>query len=238
MQVLGENASQVGGPRVFQLVDLQVGGGHEVEGIHLGDDLLDEPQIVGTGRDHEGVAPGIDSDGHGIATGLAWDLHVGAAGSVHALLDQALEHGGHALCIGVLEDEGFQHTLGDCGFHVDAGEQVLDEVEVLFVGRDDERVVEAVGLDLHPVGGGGGLAGQGARLHAGGEDAFESHGDLGGVVVLEGQHGQGQRGVVELAIELLEQGINGLVVFATGGDHERIDASVGQDDRLLALDLG
>ena len=92
----------------------------------------------------------------------------------------------------MLEDEGFQYSFSDSGLYVDAGEEVSDEVEVLLVGRDNQGVVEAVGLDLHSVGRGGGLTGQTAGQYAGGKDAFEGYGHLGGVIVLEGQHRQGQ----------------------------------------------
>jgi hypothetical protein len=34
----------------------------------------------------------------------------------------------------MLEDEGFQYAFSDSGLYVDAGEEVSDEVEVLFVG--------------------------------------------------------------------------------------------------------
>ena len=90
--------------------------------------------------------------------------------------------------VGMLEDEGLQHAFSDSGFHVDAGEEVADKVEVLFIGRNNQGVIEAVGLDLHPVGRGGGLAWQTAGLHAGGKNAFEGYSHLGGVIVLEGQN--------------------------------------------------
>ena len=122
---------------MFQSVHLQVGGGHEVQGVDLGDDFLDESQIVRAGRDHERVASDIHGNGHGIPACLARNLDVGTARSVHALLNQTLEHRGDPLSVGMLEDEGFQHAFSNGGLHVDAGEEVADEVEVLFVGRDN-----------------------------------------------------------------------------------------------------
>jgi hypothetical protein len=56
--------------------------------------------------------------------------------------------------------------------------------------------------------------------------------------VLQGQHGQGQRGVVELAVELLEQVVDDLVVGLAGGDEQGVDTGVGEDDGLLALEFG
>ena len=234
-----EDGCEGGGAGVAEGVEADVGGGGDVLGVELLDDGLDDGEVLGGGGDDEGVGAGIDGGGEDVLRGAGIGVGVGReAGAVEALLDEGAEDGGDALGVGELEGEHLEDAAGDGGLGVELADEGLDELEVLLGGGDDEGVVEGVGLDIDLLGGERGLAGEGLGAEAGGEGGLDEVGDASGVVVAEGDDDEGEGGVLELLVQLAEEVVEGGVVVLGSGDEEDVGAGVGEDDGLLALQVG
>ena len=226
-------------PGVLELVNLQVTRAGEVLRVHAPDDLAHQGQVLRAGGDEHGVAARIDADRQRVTLrGREGGSRAGTGSrTIKPLLHEGAEHRRHALRVGEFQREGLEHPAFDHRLNVNLLHEALDQFQVLLARADDERVVQRVRLQLDLIAGQRGLAGQSLRLEPRGEDAFHGGPDAGGVVVLQRQHRERERRVLRLRVELLQQIINGAVVLLVGGDEQAVAARVGENDRLIALNV-
>src|SRR5439155_10384723 len=111
----------------------------------------------------------VHADGQGVARSAFRGRRARRqAGTVQSLVDERLEEGGYALGVGILQSDRLQHAAFERRLDVQLLEQALDQLVVFLARRDDERVVERVGLNIDLFRRQRGLAGQSLRFETGG----------------------------------------------------------------------